>query len=173
MKYYTDLANPIFRHCYYRVYNRERAQELMQDTFLKAWQYIINGNEVRNMKALIYKIANNLVIDDSRKRHNNDISLEEYNAPNGQDGADSEKKYWEPSVDIRESLQDTIDGRMALQALKGLDVDHREVILMRYVDGLSPHEIAEVLGETSNVVSVRLHRAIAKLRTIVTPKTQL
>ena len=51
-----------------------------------------------------------------------------------------------------------------------LDTDSREVLLMRYVDGFSPKEIAEVRGETANAVSVRLNRAVKKVQELIHAK---
>jgi RNA polymerase sigma-70 factor (ECF subfamily) len=41
---------------------------------------------------------------------------------------------------------------------------HREVVVMRFIDGFTPSEIAEVTGERENTVSVRIHRALLKLK---------
>jgi RNA polymerase sigma factor (sigma-70 family) len=55
----------------------------------------------------------------------------------------------------------------ALRAVGALDDPSREALLMRYVEGLSPKEIAELTGESANAVSVRLNRAIKKVRTLL------
>lgn len=172
IKSYDALADALFRHCYFRVYSRERAQELMQDTFLKAWQYNVQGKEIRSLKAFLYKIANNLVIDHSRKKK--EVFLEDMKS-SGNDpfGADQQSEHWEPSVDEREMVQNRIDGSFAMEALQQLEDDYRDVIVMRYVDGLSPHEIADAIGQSPNVVSVRLHRAIEKLRVVMTIKPKI
>ena len=64
---YDLYADAIYRHCFFRVYSKERAEELTQETFLKLWQYMNDGNEIENIRALAYRIATNLVIDDKRK----------------------------------------------------------------------------------------------------------
>ena len=53
---YDEYADRIFRHCFFRVFRRERAQEIMQDTFLRTWQVNVRGEEIRNIRALLYKI---------------------------------------------------------------------------------------------------------------------
>lgn len=84
--------------------------------------------------------------------------------------SDGDRAHWEPSVDTQDVLWDTIDGHMAMETLQELDVPYRDVVVMRYIDGLSPQEIAEILEETPNVVSVRIHRALEKLRTLILKK---
>jgi RNA polymerase sigma factor (sigma-70 family) len=56
------------------------------------------------------------------------------------------------------------EGARALKALEELAEPYREAVTMRYVDGLSPTEIAQAIGESENVVSVRVHRGLKKLR---------
>jgi RNA polymerase sigma-70 factor (ECF subfamily) len=58
-------------------------------------------------------------------------------------------------------------GARALKALQALPDPYREAVTMRYVDGLSPQEIASVIGESENVVSVRVHRGLKKLKGIL------
>jgi DNA-directed RNA polymerase specialized sigma24 family protein len=65
---YDEYAQAIFRHCHYRVFDRERGKDLMQEVFLRAWEYMARGEEVHNMRAFLYRIANNLIVDESRKK---------------------------------------------------------------------------------------------------------
>src|SRR3989344_4975700 len=76
-KAYDDFADAIFRHCYFRLSNRERAKELMQETFMRVWGYIERGNtiEFTKIKPFLYKTASNLIIDEYR-RNKNEVSLD-------------------------------------------------------------------------------------------------
>ena len=65
----------IFRHCYFRVFDRERARDLVQETFLKTWEYLTRGHDIENIRAFLYRVATNLIIDDSRRKK--EISLEQ------------------------------------------------------------------------------------------------
>lgn len=154
MEAYDSHADAIFRHCYFRVFDREKAKELTQETFLKTWRYLGQGKEIRYMKSFLYKIATNLVIDNSRKKK--ETSLEVLQA-----------KGFEPGENPLEQMQINIEADKLLDLLKHMAPSQKELLLMRYIDGLKPKEIAEVLNETPNVVSVRIHRANAKLREIV------
>lgn len=152
---YDAYADAIFRHCYYRLFDRERAKDVMQDTFLRAWEYLEKGNKVDNMRALLYRIANNLIIDFIRKKK--ETSLEAMQ----EDGFD-------PATDDDMSkIGNRLDGAEAVKALQQLDDSHHEVLVMRYINGLEPAEIAEIIEDTPNAVSVRIHRGLEKLRTVV------
>jgi RNA polymerase sigma factor (sigma-70 family) len=68
--------------------------------------------------------------------------------------------------DMAKNPADVPDARAAMQLLRMLDDIYREVITLRFVEGLTPKEISGVLEVSENVVSVRLHRGIERLRTL-------
>jgi RNA polymerase sigma-70 factor (ECF subfamily) len=53
------------------------------------------------------------------------------------------------------------------ETLDQIDEEYRDVVYMRYIEGLQPREIAEVLNESVNVISVRIHRGLKKLKLIM------
>ena len=63
-----------------------------------------------------------------------------------------------------DELTFTLDAEKALELIEELPVVYREVIILRYVDGLGPKEISELIEETENVVSVRIHRGLKFLK---------
>ncbi|MBP9717980.1 RNA polymerase sigma factor [Candidatus Gracilibacteria bacterium] len=150
---YDTYADVIFRHCYYRLGDRERAKELMQEAFMRVWDYQRNGGTVENIRAFLYRIANNLMIDEVRKKH--PVSLD----------AMMEEDTFEPTAED-ERIMEKIDAKSAMDLLQKLDEVDRNILVMRYIDGLSPLEISGILEESTNVVSVRLYRALAKLRSL-------
>jgi RNA polymerase sigma-70 factor (ECF subfamily) len=83
----------------------------------------------------------------------------------------SEQGY-EPA--INENISGKVDSKMAydkaLQLLSKIDEKYREAVLLRYVEDLSPRQIAEIIGESENVVSVRIHRGVEKLRKLLDNK---
>src|SRR3989344_9327840 len=83
---YEQYANEIFRHCYYRAHDRERALELMQETFMRTWEYIAAGHDIDNVRAFLYRSASNLVINDARrKKLRKEESLEQMQEETGFD----------------------------------------------------------------------------------------
>ncbi len=151
---YDDFADTIFRHCYFRVFNRDKAKDLMQETFIKVWRYIAMGNDIENLRAFLYKTATNLIIDDSRKKK--EMSLDQL-----------QEAGVEPQFDHQTGIENKIEMERLLKVLNQVDEKYREVIVMRYVDDLKPEEIAKIVGETANNVSVRLNRGIQKVREIL------
>ena len=69
-----------------------------------------------------------------------------------------------------ESAMERLDGKDALAAVEDLPDIYRAVLILRYVEGLSPKEIARVLEESENVVSVRIYRGLKKLSELLEPK---
>lgn len=156
-KAYRELSEQIFRYCYFKLSDRERAKEIAQDSFMRTWDYLVNGNEIKNMRAFVYKVANNLIVNEY-ERKKRASSLE----------AMYEEAGFEPSTasEDEEALRNRIDGERLLQKLKELEPDYRDVIFLRYVDEFSVKEIAELTGDTENNISVRIHRGLKKLKKI-------
>jgi len=149
LRVYDQYADAIFRHCYFRVYNRDKALDLMQDAFMKTWEYLAQGKTVDNMRAFLYRVANNLIIDASRKKI-------PYSLDDLQEGG------FEPVAETH--AVDPMDKKLLATVLEKLDEDARQVLVWRYLDELSIGEIATILGVRENVVSVRLHRGLKKAR---------
>jgi len=152
---YSDI---IFRFCLFKLTNRELAKDVTQDTFMKAWIYISKGGEIQNMKALLYKTATNLVIDEYRKQDRRKGKQESLDVLHDEG--------FEPSFDDTQSLVDQIDGAEALALVASIPVPYGEAVFLRYVQDLSIAEIVELTGESDNTVSVRIHRGLAKLKEI-------
>lgn len=153
-KAYEEYADAIFRHCVFRVFNRELAKELMQGTFMKAWEYLVSGKDIDNVRPFLYRIANNLVIDHvRRKKHRKEVSLEDLQ----EDGFDVEGSG-------EEEIRAAIDAQYIASTLQKIEEPYRSTLIMRYIDELKPAEIAESTGESANVISVRLNRGLKQLR---------
>ena len=151
IKSYDELADVLFRHCYFRLSDRERAKDVVQETFIRTWDYVKKGKDITNLKAFLYRVANNLIIDEYRKKK--ELSLDVLQ----EDGFD-------PGVDETGAIQSVSEGKYALAALAKIDPSYRQVIIMRYIDDLSPKEISLILGESENAVSVRIHRGLKRAR---------
>ena len=149
---YEAYADAIYRHCYFRVYNADLARDIMQETFCKTWAYMAEGKEVKNMKAFLYRVANNLIIDEARKKK--ESSLDEL----------TEKGIVPNSIVTEDDTEKRILTKEVLLLVNKLDESYQTVIIMRFIDELSPKEIAGILDTSENSVSVKIHRGIEKLR---------
>lgn len=162
---FEAFSDQLFRHAFFRLSNRERALDLTQETFLKTWDYVQGGGEVQSFKSFLYRIMNNLIIDEYRKHKSS--SLDEILEG---DTGEMETRMSEGSVrETEESLDEVVLLTIIRERIPELPLTYREVLTMRYVDGFTPKEIASMINVTENVVSVRLHRGVLKLRTLCNP----
>ena len=148
---FDQHSDALFRQCFFKVHDREIAKDILQDTFMKAWKYIVEGGNVTNMKAFLYKILNNLIIDEYRKKKSQSLdALQE-------DG-------FEPKAIESSPLEDKIDGAKALTLINKLPEPYKDPVFLKFVNGLEINEIAEITGESENTVSVHIHRGLKKLK---------
>jgi RNA polymerase sigma-70 factor, ECF subfamily len=158
LKAFEEYNDALFRHAFLRISNREKAIDVVHDTFTKVWSYLRNGYEVDNFRPFLYKVLNNLIIDEYRRKKESSLdALLEI------DGVD-EGSFSELSESTAEALAATIDGKKAFELLEELPDQYREVIILRFVDQLGPREISDLIEESENVVSVRIHRGLKMLR---------
>lgn len=162
LKAFDDYADALFRHAVIRLSDRERAIELVHDTFTKAWTYVRMGeNEIESYRPFLYKVLGNLIIDEYRRR-----KTESLDAILENDGPDTGKFPELQESSLNEVLT-SLDATMVLERITELPPLYREMLTLRFVDGLGPKEIASLIEESENVVSVRINRGINMLRTIV------
>jgi RNA polymerase sigma-70 factor, ECF subfamily len=151
LEVYDQYANDIFRFAVLKVSSREVALDISQDVFMRYWQQLRLGTLIENDRALLYTIARNLVIDWYRKRKERSLD------------ALAEDGYEFASEDHRSTLEHA-EVREVLDTVRELDEPSREALTLRFVDGMSPKDIAALSGETANAVSVRINRALKKVQ---------
>lgn len=154
---YNKEADAIFRFCYVRVSDREQAMDLAQEVFTRLWQTMAEkGKDVDYPRAFLFTIARNAIIDWYRKKKA--ISLEAMENP------DSNEPY-EPVSDS--AFMDSRlegEGRFLIDKIGTISQGNRDAVYLRFVEGLSPPEIASILNISSNAASVRINRGISELR---------
>ena len=137
----------LYSYLFWMTGNRTEAEDVLQETFLRYYKY---GDPVENPKAWLFKVARNVYLKRQRKR-SREISLELV-------GADPVM----PGMQIALEREELI--RKVREGLRKLKDHHREVIILRYMEGLSYEEIAAVLGESVGTIKSRLNRAKEKLK---------
>lgn len=150
---YDNYHDAIERYCYYRVFDREKAKDHAQEAYSRTWKYMATGQKVDNIRAFLYRLARNIIIDESRKKKNTSLDLMMENG-------------FVPGIDERQKTQDYFTGKELVVIVKSLDEKYKDVILMKYVDDLSTKEIAFALDETENNVYVKLSRGLEMVRKI-------
>jgi RNA polymerase sigma-70 factor (ECF subfamily) len=166
---YRDLLRryerPIFSLIYRMVRDRELAEDLSQETFVKALNALDSYRPEFKFSSWIFKIANNAAIDQLRRRQLDTLSLD--GAPNAetpdaiqatalQVGADQESPLEE--VEAREI------GTAVEVAIAKLRPEYRSCIMLRHVEGLAYEEIAQALDLPLGTVKTYIHRARHELR---------
>lgn len=149
---YDEYVARIYRYHYYRLRNRESAEDLTSQTFLKAWERFSTFDSTKGtMGAWLYGIARNTFIDHLRRLHptENVGELAEL-IPSGEDVLHD--------VVMREAVEQT------QTFLKKLTPDQREVVLLRLWDQLSYDEIAQATGKTASACKMTFSRGLTALR---------
>jgi RNA polymerase sigma-70 factor (ECF subfamily) len=152
---HNDYDKKLNLHAFFKLHDHAMSEDLVQDTFMKTWMYLVKGGKIDVMKSFLYHILNNLIVDEYRKRRTTslDVILE---------------KGYEPSEDTTERLFNVLDGKKAILFIQRLPQKYRKVMRMRYVQDLSLKEMSLVTGQSKNTIAVQIHRGLAKLKLLYT-----
>jgi RNA polymerase sigma factor (sigma-70 family) len=150
---HSDFAKGLRSHALFKLNSQSMSDDLVQDTFAKTWRYLARDGKIDIMKAFLYHILNNLIIDEYRKRKLLSLDL-------------LLTKGYEPSADYTERLIDALDGKEAIFLIQRLPVMYQKVMRMRYVQDLTLAEMSLATGQSRNTIAVQLHRGLAKLRVL-------
>jgi RNA polymerase sigma-70 factor (ECF subfamily) len=148
------VMEEIYRFIYFKVSGHEEAEDLTAEVFLKAWNYIQEGKEVKSFSGILYRIARNTIIDLYRSKAAQPEVTSLYN----EEVEASDENVWLKKMDI------SIEHQGIVQVIKKLKQEYQEVVTLRFIDDLSIEEIAEITGKKKIAVRVTLHRALKKLQ---------
>lgn len=155
---YDLYVDKIYRFIYFRVPSEEIAQDLTSDCFLKVFQYLTKDtSRIESLKAFIYQVARNLVIDYYRARDKRPISIE--NELTYEIAAKESNQ--EEKIEINFQLKEVE------RALTQIKDEWREIIILRYIEDYSIKEIAQILEKSEGAIRVLVHRALKALRKLL------
>jgi RNA polymerase sigma-70 factor, ECF subfamily len=160
---FEAYSDELFRHASMRLPDREKALELTQEAFLRTWEYVQKGEEIAQMRPFLYRTLRHLIIDEYRRKKS--VSLEAM--VEGSEDGNVETLLPPDESNTLEAAIERFDGKEALKQLQELPDPYREALSLRFVEGLNPREIAEIVGESENAVSVRIHRGLKKLKVLL------
>jgi RNA polymerase sigma-70 factor (ECF subfamily) len=144
------------------VHDRAVAEELAQDAFVRAFARLDSYDPERKFSAWFFRVLHNLVIDHLRRRRVETVSLDALTADGYQGPTDAAAASPEDEVE-RQGLA------LALEdALGRLRREYREVVVLRYQQGLTIEEIAAALDLPEGTVKTFLHRARKELAGLMT-----
>ena len=149
---YERYRDAIYRYCLSRTGTAHDAEDLTSDVFVKALHSIDRYQE-RGLPfvAFLYRIARNAAIDRARTLKQ-PLSVDEL--------------VTEPASrqNVEADAALSVDRSILLAALTKLKTEHRDVIVMRFIEGYSALEVAAALGKTEGAVRTLQHRALERLR---------
>lgn len=160
---YDLYVTRIYRFVFLKVSNKEDAEDLTSDVFLKTWNYLVDDSRskddrIKSFSGFVYRVARNALVDYYRKK-----SLR--------------KEYTLDILDTfgvksKELQKIEIDQEMIeiLKALKKMKREYHEIILLKYIEELSVAEIAEILQKRKTNIRVTLHRAMNVLKQLLDEK---
>lgn len=150
--YYDQFKNKIFVYFLYRVnFNREVAEDLTSEVFLKALKSFADFDQSRSFQSWIYAIAHNHLVNYYRVANRETQLLEDQYLTKG----DIDK------VELEYELE------AIMKIIKLMDSSDQEVLLMRFVDQLSNTEIAMLLDKDEGAIRTKISRSLAKLRELL------
>lgn len=156
---------PIFSLVYRMVRDRELAEDLSQETFIKALNALDSYRPEYKFSSWIFKIANNAAIDQLRRRELDTLSLE------GSPHAVTPEAVEATALQIGARGESALDAVASIElggeiekAISQLRPEYRSCILLRHVEGYAYEEIAQILDLPLGTVKTYIHRARHELR---------
>lgn len=146
-----DYEKKLNLHAFFKLNSHAIGEDLVQETFIKTWRYLVKGGKIDVMKSFLYHILNNLIIDQYRKRKTSSLDM-------------LLEKGYEPSSDDSERLLNMMDGKAAIPLIERLPETYRKVMRMKYVQDLSLEEMSLITKQSKNTIAVQLHRGLEKLK---------
>lgn len=151
---YDLYFEKVYRFIYYRVNHKEAAEDLVSETFIRAWDNLSEMHAPSSFTGWIYRIARNLVIDYYRSRK---LTVDLNDLEN----------ILEYEDNILERTNFGFQQQSFLEALKKLSPDQQQVIKLKFLDELDNHEIAKILDKSEGAIRVIQHRAIRELKKVI------
>ena len=152
---YEHFVERIYRYVFYRVYNQRDAEDLTAEVFVKMVeglpQYRFTGAP---FEAWLYRIANSRVVDYHRRlRRRPESELSEHMA--------------DTVTHLEENVQQLLEVERLRHALRQLGNEEQSVLIMRFVEQKSHHEVADIMSKTPAAVKAMQHRALIRLATLL------
>ncbi len=156
---------PVFSLVYRMVRDREVAEDLAQDTFVKVLNHIDRYSPEFKFSSWLFKIANNVAIDHLRRRRLDTVSID--GAPDATSASEVEASTIQLASEQESPLDELASrelGSAIERAIGALRPQYRACIMLRHVEGRSYEEIAATLDLPLGTVKTYIHRARHELR---------
>jgi RNA polymerase sigma-70 factor (ECF subfamily) len=156
-KLYDRYVDTVYRFIYYRVNDRALAEDFTSETFLRALRRISTiSYQGRDIGAWFVTIARNIVLDHLKSaRHRLEVSTP--------DSVESSDRAPSPEAAVLESMA----SQRLMAAVGQLGEEQRECVMLRFIQGFSVSETAQVMGKNDGAIKALQHRAVRKLAELV------
>ncbi len=154
---YDEFAEKLYRFIFFRVGHKEVTEDVLSDTFVKAWQKLASINSPAALSGWLYQIAKNNIIDYYRIKKDF-VPLEDV------------AEFLEDAVNPIDTINLSLDQGKILELIKKLPTEQRLVLQYKFSEDLSNEEIAYVLNKTEGAIRVIQHRALNKLKDLLKNK---
>lgn len=155
---YEEYSDSIFRYALVKCRDRQIALDITQEAFVRTWNYLRKKGPIDDIRPFLYRVAHNLWYDyvqKDKRRTSLDTLVD---------------AGWQTAAEERTDTEALTkeSQRMVLDKLNELDDEHRDILILRYMEEMDIKEIATILGKTENATSVHIHRAKKKLESLLT-----
>ena len=164
-RYQTRLLNFIYR----TIGDREKAEDLVQEVFIRVYRHIGRFDQSKKFSTWIYTIASNLAKNELRNRSRNPLVLFQTIKKNWQE--DERPLQFEDATSRPDDLYRKRHLReLVEESVAQLPAHHREVFVLRELEGKSYEEIADITATNLGTVKSRLNRARSSFAEIIEPR---
>lgn len=154
---YERHLDAIYRYIHFRVGDELHAEDMTEEVFVKAWEALPRYKAGQHpFTSWLYRIAHNLVVDHHRKRQTPTLPTADLErAPDGAALPEALLVKGQTSEDLACAVQQ-------------LDEEAQQVVILRFVEGLSHREVAHIIGKSESASRVIQHRALTALHALLT-----
>lgn len=147
---YSIYLDQIYRYVFYQVRDKMTAEDITEDVFIKAWKAIgsCKGKE-KTFLSWLYRIAHNHLINTLRGM-NKTKSIEKDNLAE--------------VIASKSEIEEGIEHQELLEAITCLPKNQKQVIILKFIEGLDNREIAKIMGKKEGAIRISQMRALATLR---------
>lgn len=151
---YELYLDELYRYVFYRVNHRLDAEDLTEQVFLKAWEKLSHFRGEIPFRSWLYRIARNTVVDHYRTRKQTE-PLNEANSP------------IDPVTPPEAHVLNREETNRIVTVIARLAPLQQDVLLLRFIMGLSAEETAQVLDRSAGSVRVTQHRALKEMQALL------
>ncbi len=159
---YDRYVVAIYRFVFVKLPSKEVAEDVTSETFLRCWQYLAQKKRITHVRALLYRIARNLIVDHYRRTDPPTVALD-HRVTFSEDFASTQSQELSDFGRGARQLTAHAEASLVLVKIARLKEDYQDVLTLRLIDELSFGDIAFVLEKTTGHVRVMYHRAIKAL----------